>query len=196
MGANEDTATKLVVRNDLRKLSAIGISFVGIAICIGALAFTHRSNPVLSVICFIIVVVMLIGAAGMLRRGMNRDPLFVFDETGVTDYTKPDDVLSLPWSQVIGVQLKAANSNDLMLDVMGYKTTDEFDEVTPEMQQQLDANGGGNRVYYALELSGLWVRRARIREAYNWVKDHTEEAYPAIVFSEFHDPLSKLGKRR
>ncbi len=185
---------KLVVYNDKRKLVAISVSYVLIAACIVALGFTRGDSIVWPVLAAVVAACFVGGVVYNVRKMMNRNPLFEYTEQGLTDYTKPEDVISLPWSQVLSVQLKAANSNDLMLDVMGYKTADQFDVITPEMRAQMDANGT-DRVYYVLELSGLWVRRSRIKDAYEWIREHVAESYRDIAFSEFKDPLSKLGKK-
>lgn len=187
---------KLVVYNDARRLAAISLSYIAIAICILALGFTQGGGniiwPILSVAiagCFIAATVYSV------RKLANRDPLFEYNEEGVTDYTKPKDIITLPWDRVLRVDLKAASNNDLMLEVMGYKTADEFDVVTPEMKAQLEANQS-DRVFFLLRLSGLWIRRSRIKEAYEWIKDHVSKRYPDIVFSEFKDPLSEVGKKK
>lgn len=185
---------KLVVRQDRRKLVAIIAAFAAIAACMVGLGLSERSNGVLLAISVVLALVFAFAIFHMVRRFARQDALFELDEDGVTDLSKPEDVITLPWSQVVSVSLKAANSNDLMLDVMGYKTVDEFDVVTPEMRAQLDQTGG-DRIYYLLELSGLWVRRARVKDAFDWIREHTAERFPQIVFDEFKDPLSKLGKQ-
>lgn len=185
---------RLVVYNDTRRLVAISLSYVVIAVCVVALGFTRGGDnivwPILSIVvaaCFTVATVFCV------RKLLDRTPLFEFDADEVTDLTKPEDVISLPWSQVLSVDLKAASNNDLMLEIMGYKQADQFDEITPEMQAQMDASGS-DKVYYVLQLSGLWVRSSRMRETYTWVCDHVAERYPDIRFGEFKDPLSQVGK--
>lgn len=185
---------KLVVYNDSRKLLVISLSYLIIAVCVVALGFTQGEGVVWPIVSVLVAACFIAGVAYNVRKAMNRSPLFVYSTEEVTDYTKPDDVISLPWSQVLNVQLKAANSNDLMLDVVGFRTKDQFEEVTPEMEAQMKANGT-DRVYYLLELSGLWVRRSRIREAYDWIKKNVGPDHEGIVFGEFEDPLSKIGKK-
>lgn len=183
---------RLVVTYDVRKLGAITVSYLLIATCVVALAMTQSSNVVLLVICLALAAVMVAASGDSIRKMRQRATLLALDEKGVTDFSKPHDIVSLPWDQVTSVQLKAANTNDLMLDVVGYKTIEQLDDITPQMRVQLDQTDG-NRVYLLLELSGLWVRRARIREAFDWIREHVGDAYPGIQFNEFKDPLSKLG---
>ena len=181
-----------MVTYDVRKLGAITVSYLLIATCVVALAMTQSSNVVLLVICLALAAVMVAASGDSIRKMRQRATLLALDEKGVTDFSKPHDIVSLPWDQVTSVQLKAANTNDLMLDVVGYKTIEQLDDITPQMRVQLDQTDG-NRVYLLLELSGLWVRRARIREAFDWIREHVGDAYPGIQFNEFKDPLSKLG---
>lgn len=181
---------QLVVKNDIRKLSVITLSFVLIGVCLTALSLTQRSNVVLVVMAVFIDILIVAACLNNIKRMRDRSALFVYTEDDVTDYTKPNDVITLPWSQVLSVQLKAANSNDLMLDVMGYKTVDQLEVVTPEMRKQLSATGG-DRVYYMLELSGLWVRRSKIQEAYEWIEKNAKNTHPDIVFTRFKDPLAE-----
>lgn len=186
---------KLVINTDTRKLATISLSFVLIAVVAVALGFSQQSNPFLMVVCCALAIAPLAGAVSNIKKIRAAAPLFEFTADGVTDLTKPEDVITLPWDQVMGVQLKAANSNDLMLDIMGYKTADQHDVVTPEMRAQMAANNS-DRVYYALELSGLWVRRSRVKEAFEWIRENVVPAHPQIVVGELEDPLSKLGKKK
>lgn len=186
---------KLVVYNDMRRLFAISLSYVVIAVCIVALGFTQGGGSIVWPIISVVVAAFFIaGVVFNVRKMADRSPLFEYTKDGVTDLTKPQDVIFLPWGQVLSVNLKAASNNDLMLEVMGYKTADQFDEITPEMQAQMDANQS-DRVYFVLQLSGLWVRRSRMKEAYDWICEHISPAHPDIAFSKFEDPLSHLGKK-
>ena len=110
----------------------------------------------------------------------------------MTDYSKPEDIITLPWNQLVSVGLKAANSNDLMLNIVGYKTADQLDNITPEIRQQLAAND--NKAYYALEVSGLWVARKDIRDDL-MMKETIPALNGEIQFVDFEDPLAKLGKK-
>lgn len=187
---------KLVVYTDMRRLVAISLSYIAIAVCIVALGFTQGAgNPVWPVLSVVVAICFIAGVVFNVRKMADRNkPLFEFTERDVTDFTKPEDIITMPWDHVLNVSLKAASNNDLMLEVMGYKTADEFDVITPEMRAQMDANGS-DRVYFVLQLSGLWVRRSRVKEAYEWVQKHVAASYPEIAFAAFKDPLAKLGKK-
>lgn len=185
---------RLVVYNDTRRLVAIALSYVVIAVCVVALGFTRGGgNVVWPILAVVVAACFIAGAVFCARKMADRRPLFEFTADGVTDLTKPEDVITLPWSQVLSVDLKAASNNDLMLEIMGYKSADQFDEITPDMQAQMDASGT-DRVYYVLQLSGLWVRSSRMRETFEWVRDHVAERFGDIRFGEFKDPLSQVGK--
>lgn len=185
---------RLVVYNDTRRLVAISLSYVVIAACVVALGFTRGGDSIVwPILSIVIAACFVAGTVFCVRKALDRKPLFEFDADEVTDLTKPEDVISLPWSQVLSVDLKAASNNDLMLEIMGYKDADQFDEITPEMRAQMDASGS-DKVYYVLQLSGLWVRSSRMRETYAWVRDHVAKRYPDIRFGEFKDPLSQVGK--
>lgn len=186
---------KLIITQDKRKLATITCSYVLIAVCIGTLAYSQHVQVPLMIVCIGLIAALFI-AVGSNIRTMTKDiTLFTFNEHGVTDKSKPSDVISIPWDQVLQIQLKAAQSNDLMLDITGYKTADQLEIITPEMRQSMKQTES-NRVYYVLELSGLWVRRKRIREAYDWACTYGTRANPEIICTEFKDPLSQLGKRR
>lgn len=186
---------KLVVYNSPRKLMAITVSFLLLAVILIALSLTRYSHPAITVISALIALVLVAGAWNTLSRLKGHKPLFTFDEDGVTDHTKAGDVITIPWGQVIGVQLKAANSNDLMLDVYGFKTRDQLDVVTESMEEQLKATGS-DKVYYNLELSGLWVNRSGIREAFDWIRTNVGDRDGQIVYADFKDPMAKLGENR
>jgi hypothetical protein len=185
---------KRTIYNDKRKMTAVVVSLVLVAVIVMALVLTRSSSIPLVVIGVLVAAVLLVAAASTVRKMVANPALFVFDEDGVTDLTKPDDVITLPWSQVIGVKLQASNNNDLLLDVYGYKTRDQLDVITPQMDAQLRQNE--DRAYYCLELSGLWIRRGRIREAFLWLKDNVAKVNPAVEFADFDDPLSHLGEKK
>lgn len=184
---------KREIYTSIRKTIMIMVSYVLIAVAVSALVFTQTDLLILKVFGVLIDLVIAAAFVFTFRKMLNRKPLFVFDENGVTDYSKPDDVITLPWNQLMSVGLKAANSNDLMLNIVGYKTADQLDNITPEIRQQLAAND--NKAYYALEVSGLWVARKDIRETFEWMKETIPAFNGEIQFVDFEDPLAKLGKK-
>lgn len=192
MSSPDTNARHFAIYNDKRKLATITVSYLLLAATITVLAAMSGLGVWPIAAAAVIDVVFALAITSNLRRMADDQPLFVLTSEGVTDYTKKDDVISLPWSQILSVTLKAANSNDLVLDVMGYKTVDQLDTITPQMRARLDQTGG-DRVYYLLELSGLWVRQSRIREAFGWMQKNAQNPNPELVFSDFEDPLSKLG---
>ena len=78
--------------------------------------------------------------------------------------------------------------------IYGYLFTKMGYSMAPEMEVQLKQNDG--RVYYCLELSGLWIRRGRIRETFLWLKENVIKINPAVEFADFDDPLSHLGEKK
>lgn len=184
---------KREIYTSVRKVIMILISYVLIGGAVGYLVFTQTDNMILRFFGIVIDVIIVAAFIFTARKLFHRTPLFVFDENGVTDYSKPEDVITLPWTQLVSVGLKAANSNDLMLNIVGYKTADQIDVVTPELRQQLEAND--NKVYYALEVSGLWAARKNIRDTFEWMKETVPALNSVVQFVDFEDPLSKLGKK-
>lgn len=189
--ANNDE--ELVVYNSTRRIVIVTVSYVLIAAILVALSWTRRDEIVLLVMAGILTVLLLMGVVFNVKKLIAHQPLFRFGPVGVTDLTKPDDIITLTWDQIIGVQLKSANNNDLMLDIVGFKDRSEIDQasITPEVEQQLQASGG--KVYFSLELSGMWVTRGRIKEVYEWLQAQAAKRNPAIEFHDFEDPISKLG---
>jgi len=185
---------KRIIYNDKRKMMAVIVSLILIAVIVAALVLTRSSSIPLVVTGTLVAGILLVAAASTIRKMVANPALFVFEDGGVTDLTKPDDVVELPWSQVIGIKLQASNNNDLMLDIYGYKTRDQMDVIASEMDRQLKQSDG--RVYYCLELSGLWIRRGRIRETFLWLKENVTKINPAVEFADFDDPLSHLGEKK
>ncbi len=179
----------------IRKICMILISYVVIAVALSGLVFTQTEQVILKVIGVAIDVVIAAAFVYTARKLVNRKPLFVFDAEGVTDYSKPEDILMLPWTQVTSIGLKAANSNDLMLNIVGYKTADQIDvdSMPPQIKMQLKAND--NKAYYAMEVSGLWVARKDIRQTFEMLKEKLPAVNGEIQFVDFEDPLAKLGKK-
>lgn len=184
------------VYNSTRRLVIVTISYVLIAAIMVALAWTRKDEIVLLVMAGLLALFLLAGAVFNIKKIIEHKPLFFFGDKGVTDLTKPDDIITLSWDQIIGAQLKSANNNDLMLDIVGYKTREELDEasITPEVEQQLSMSGG--KVYYSLELSGMWVTRGRIKEVYEWLQNQAEQRGLSMEFHDFEDPIAKLGGGR
>lgn len=184
---------KREIYTSIRKTIMIMVSYVLIAVAVGALVFTQTDLLILKIFGVLIDVIIAAAFVFTFRKMLNRKPLFVFDERGVTDYSKPEDIITLPWNQLVSVGLKAANSNDLMLNIVGYKTADQLENITLEIRQQLAAND--NKAYYALEVSGLWVARKDIRQTFEWMKETVPALNSEVKFVDFEDPLAKLGKK-
>lgn len=110
---------KREIYTSIRKTIMIMVSYVLIAVAVGALVFTQTDLLILKIFGVLIDVIIAAAFVFTFRKMLNRKPLFVFDERGVTDYSKPEDIITLPWNQLVSVGLKAANSNDLMLNIVG-----------------------------------------------------------------------------
>lgn len=179
---------KVIVSTDVRKLTSISLSYLIIAAILVAMALLLGAHVILRVLCFALAALMFVGIAYNVRQIIHRRVLFMADERGVTDYSKAEDVLFMPWERIVRVELKASNSNALMLDVVGYKTVDEVRGLTAEQRTSLEDAGG--KAYFLLELSGLWVTRSKLKEAFAGVCRLGAHHNPDIVFRDFKDPLA------
>ena len=185
---------KVIVSTDVRKLTSISLSYLIIAVTLVAMGALPNAHIVLRVLCYALAMLMLAGIAYNVSRIIHRRVLFMADERGVTDYSKAEDVLFMPWERIVRVELKASNSNALMLDVVGYKTADEVRGLTAEQRASLEDAGG--KAYFLLELSGLWVSRSKLREAFAAVCRLGACHNPDIVFQDFKDSLAATHRGR
>jgi hypothetical protein len=128
---------------------------------------------------------------------LHPETIFKADSSGVTDYSKKDDIVFLPWDHIERIDLKAANNESLMLDVIGFLGPDRLSQLTDEQREQLNANGG--KAYCLLELSGMWVSRKRLEQAFDDISVLAARYNPHIACTGFQDPLlakSKKGQQR
>lgn len=185
---------ELVVYNDIRKLVSVGLSFLIIAGLVGFLGVYRQSTGVLLVIVAAICALLLVGFVWVIRKAISREPIFSAGENGVTDLSRPDDPLFLTWDQVMRIELKAANNNDLMLDVFGFKTKDQLEGLSPDLLAQVDANGG--MAYFMMEVSGMWLTRSHMLKTFEDLKQMAVAHNPQIQCMGFDDPLSKSARER
>lgn len=187
----------VVIRTDIGKLVSISAAYAVLGATFVGLGVTVAAEPLVVVLCFAVGVVALLGLIHNIIEIAHSRVLFKADATGVTDYSKKDDVVFVPWDHVERIDLKAANNESLMLDVIGFKTIDEMGELTQEQRQMAEANGG--KGYYLLELSGMWVSHKHMEQAFDDISVLAARYNPAIVCTGFQDSLathSKKGRER
>ena len=85
---------KREIYTSIRKTIMIMVSYVLIAVAVSALVFTQTDLLILKVFVVLIDVVIAAAFVFTFRKMLNRKPLFVFDENGVTDYSKPEDIIT------------------------------------------------------------------------------------------------------
>lgn len=185
---------KVIVSTDVRKLTSVSISYLAIAFVVLWLGFFATDSLVMRVFCAFVVLLLGAGVIHNLRQISKRRVLFIADERGVTDYTKEDDVLFMPWERIERVELKSSNSNELMLDIVGFKPSDEVEGLSDEQRQALDDAGG--KAFFLLELSGLWVSRSRLRNAFAEMRTLGERYGENVLFQDFKDPLALAAEKR
>lgn len=185
---------EVVISTDVRKLTSVSISYLVIALVVLWLGFFATDALGMRALCALVAVLLVAGIVHNIRQISRRRVLFVADERGVTDYTKEDDVLFIPWERIERVELKASNSNELMLDVVGFKPTDEVEGLSKEQRLALDDAGG--KAFFLLELSGLWVSRSRLKSAFSEIRRLGERYGKNVLFQDFKDPLAVAAEKR
>lgn len=183
----------VVVRTDAGKLASISVAYGAFGVLFTWLGATVADDVVVAILCYVVAVVALLGIIHNIRELMHPRVLFKADSEGVTDYSKEDDIVSLPWANIERIDLKAANNEALMLDVVGFKTLDEIDGISKEQRQMLEQNDG--KGYFALELSGMWVSRKRIEQAFDDISVLAARYNPSIICTGFQDSLATHSKR-
>ena len=187
----------VVIRTDTGKLVSISVAYVILGALFVGLGATVADGPVVVGLCCAVAVVALLGLIHNVVEIAHSRVLFKADSKGVTDYTKKDDVVFVPWDHVERIDLKAANNEALMLDVVGFKTIDEMGDLTPEQRQMAEQNGG--KGYYLLELSGMWVSHKHMEQAFDDISVLAARYNPDVVCTGFQDslaPHSKKGRER
>lgn len=187
----------VIVRTDTGKLVSISVAYAVLGAMFVGLGATVADNVVVIVLCYAVAAVALLGIVHNIREITHSRILFKADAEGVTDYSKPDDVVFVPWDHVERIDLKAANNESLMLDVVGFKTIEEMGELSQEQRQMAEANGG--KGYYLLELSGMWVSHKHMEQAFDDIALLAARYNPDVVCTGFQDSLatrSKKGRER
>lgn len=183
----------VVIRTDTGKLASISVAYVILGALFIGLGVLVADSPLVVGLCYAVAVVALFGLIHNIFEITHSRVLFKADATGVTDYSKKDDVVFVPWDHVERIDLKAANNESLMLDVIGFKTVDEMEELTQEQRQMAEANGG--KGYYLLELSGMWVSHKHMEQAFDDISVLAARYNPTIVCTGFQDSLATHSKR-
>lgn len=181
------------IYTDTRKLYTIAGGYLILAGIMAGLSFAANDNMLARILCYLLVAFFVVAAGLQIRQATKTAELMSADAKGVTDFSKPDDVVMLPWSQIVHVQLKAAGNNELMLDVFGYKTEDQLPDLTPETRETLRSAGG--KAFMSLELSGLWLSHRRMREAFVRIGELAKHYNSQIAVIDYQDPLASKGKK-
>lgn len=184
----------VVVYADARKMYTIVSSYVIIAGILAALGFTAQGNIILLVIIYALVALLLLASVYTIRHHSSTRVIMQATREGVTDFSKPEEIITIPWDQIISVQLKSASNNDLMLDVFGYKTSEQLPDLKPEVRKQLEEAGG--KAFMTLELSGLWLTHQHMRTTFDKLSALALHYNPNIVIQDYQDPLSKKNERQ
>lgn len=187
----------VIVRTDTGKLVSISVAYAVLGATFVGLGATVADNVVVNVLCYAVAAVALLGIIHNIWEIAHSRILFKADAEGVTDYSKPDDVVFVPWDHVERIDLKAANNESLMLDVVGFKTIEEMGELSQEQRQMAEANGG--KGYYLLELSGMWVSHKHMEQTFDDIALLAARYNPDVVCTGFQDSLashSKKGRER
>lgn len=187
----------IVIRTDTGKLVSISVAYAVLGAAFAGLGATVADGPVVAGLCYAVAAVVLLGIIRNVREIAHPRVLFKADARGVTDFSKRGDVVFVPWDHVERIDLKAANNESLMLDVVGFKTLDEMDGLTEDQRQLAAASGG--RGYYLLELSGMWVSRKHMERAFDDISLLAARYNPTVACTGFQDSLaarSKKGRER
>lgn len=187
----------IVIRTDTGKLVSISVAYAVLGAAFAGLGPTVADGPVVAGLCYAVAAVALLGIIRNVREIAHPRVLFKADARGVADFSKRGDVVFVPWDHVERIDLKAANNESLMLDVVGFKTLDEMDGLTEDQRQLAAASGG--RGYYLLELSGMWVSRKHMERAFDDISLLAARYNPTVACTGFQDSLaahSKKGRER
>ncbi|OFK23701.1 hypothetical protein [Olsenella sp. HMSC062G07] len=185
---------KVIVSTDARKLATVSVGYLMLAAVLIGMGVALDIALGLRVLCVALALPLVGGIVHNMRQTRAAKVLLVADDRGITDYTKDDDVLFMPWERIELVELKASNSNALMLDVVGYKIADEMQNLSQEQREAL-ADAGG-KAYVLQELSGLWVSRSRLRRAFADIRRLGAPHNPDIIFKDFEDPLKAHARKK
>lgn len=185
-------ANEIVITTDSVMQQTVALAYICLACVLGYLALTNIEaltepmhsfdlsyiNPrgVAAFVCIVLCTVLCIGALITLYQSLQTHVLMTATERELVDTTHKGDIQRATWDQVIAVQLKSANNNSLMLDVVIEKSSDERDSV---------ANMG----YMLFEVSGLWIRRRRMQQAFKDLSTFAVSMNPDVMILDDSDPL-------
>lgn len=142
------------------------IIYVLLSVVMMLFYFKQASNLAEKMILSVFCVLFLMAGIKALRTFIENRLIFKVDESGITDYTKANDPLYLPWSKVLAVSISNQNYSANVNVMAGLKRDD------------------GEMMFLNLSMDGFNYGRKEIFKIYDCIHEVASANNPKIVFKE------------
>lgn len=189
-GTEQNANTSITITTDSMKQRSISLGYLCLACVLGFLASKNLkgvpefssfdiahidAHTIAAMICIMLCVFLCIGAFKALWQSLQVRVLLSANDKGVVDATHIHDIQKATWTEVVAIQLKSANNNSLMLDIIVEKPSSNPSDV--------------DKSYMVFEVSGLWIRRSRMQQAFKDLSALAVRMNPEIMILDDSDPL-------
>lgn len=177
----------LVYHDRIKQSISLGVTMIFLAGC-GYILFREDTHILAKVFVVLIGVLLLIQGYTVIQALVAHDLCFRFDEHGVTDYTKKQNVLFLSWNEIVKIEM-VSNNTSLQIGILASKTVEDKAVMSDVIKENMTTNG--NLIYYNVIIDGFGYRKKKFSQIFHDCIELAKKYNPKIYIQEYQDPFTK-----
>lgn len=177
----------LVYHDWLKQSISLVVTMIFLAGC-GYILFREDTHILAKIFVVVIGVLLLIQGYTVIKALAAHDLCFKFDEHGVTDYTKKQNVLFLSWDEIVKIEM-VSNNTSLQIGILAGKTVEDESVMSNVIKENMTANG--NLIYYNVIIDGFGYRKKKFSQIFQDCITLAKKYNPKIYIQEYQDPFTK-----
>lgn len=121
------------------------------------------------------------------KKAFQKEPEYVIDSQGVTDYTR-EDTITLPWNDIMKIEM-VPNNAVMEIGILANNAMSDKDQQGDALKDNLKNNG--NIAFYTIMIDGFNFRRKQFTGIFKELERQGAHYNPQILISEYIDPETK-----
>lgn len=177
----------LVYPDRIKQFIAFLMNLILIVVCCGFIYM--KAVPVwMKFFLGIMIIFMAVMEGKAIRQMGKRKVLYRLDQKGITDYTNPDEIVFLKWTEVGKIET-VVNNTSLQIGIMGIKVSENKERMGEILKRNLSVNG--NMAFYQIVIDGFQFRKKTFHEIIDQCRYYAIKYHPSVVITESKDPFLK-----
>lgn len=178
----------LVYPDRMKQVFTLLMSSLFIVGCTGILL---QANTHIIAKLFLGFMILLFGLhiVQLMQTLIKKQLLYRFDEKGISDYTKKNELLFLKWDEIMKIEI-VTNNTSLQIGIVASKTLNDKELMSKSIKKNMLVNG--NCIFYNVMIDGYAFRKKYFNEIFSEVSSFARNYNDKIVINEYRDPLTKM----